>query len=146
MGRAAEARVLAEEIALDPKTAAAHEALAVVAMQYNKPDEALSSLVRAVELPGVRDYGQFLFDAALLWQKAQDEASLETAERAFTRAVEMNTSYAEAYDVLASVMSARGAPLAQCLPLALRDAPLEPKRHRLQHHGHPAGGARRWHR
>ena len=38
--------------------------------------------------PGVSDYGQFLF-GRLLWQKAQDEASLETAERAFTRAVEI---------------------------------------------------------
>jgi len=126
MGRAAEARALAgEALALDPKTAAAHEALAVVAMRENKRDEALSSLARAVELPGVSDYGQFLF-GRLLWQKAQDEASLETAERAFTRAVEMNTSYAEAYDALASVMSARGAPLAKCLPLALRAAQLEP--------------------
>ena len=126
MGRAAEARVLAgEALELDPKTAAAHEALAVVAVRENKPDEALSSLARAVELPGVSDYGQFLF-GRLLWQKAQDEASLETAERAFTRAVEMNTSYAEAYDALASVMSARGAPLAKCLPLAVRAAQLEP--------------------
>jgi tetratricopeptide (TPR) repeat protein len=126
LGRATEARALAgEALALDPGTAAAHEALAVVAVREKKPDEALSSLARAVELPGASDYGQFLY-GRLQWQKAQDEASLERAERAFSRAVEMNTSYADAYDALASVMAERGAPLPKCLPLAIRAAQLEP--------------------
>jgi Tfp pilus assembly protein PilF len=125
-GRPNEAsRLAGEALALDAANAAAHEALAVVAVRQGKEDDALASFARAVELRDASDFAHYSY-GRLLWGRASDDATLEKVEQAFLRAAELNTSYADAYDALASVMAARGAPLSKTLPLAVRAAQLEP--------------------
>jgi Tfp pilus assembly protein PilF len=125
-GRTNVASALAgEALALDARNAAAHEALAVVAARQSKKDDALASLTRAVELPGASDFAHYFY-GRLLWERSSDAPTLEKVEQAFLRAAELNTSYADAYDGLANVMAARGAPLSETLPLAVRAAQLEP--------------------
>jgi hypothetical protein len=125
-GRSEEAVALAREaLALDATNAAAHEALAVVAIRQGQKEDALASFARAVELPAASDFAHYFY-GRLLWETSGDAATLEKVEHSFLRAVELNTSYADAYDALASVMSTRGAPLSETLPLAVRAAQLEP--------------------
>jgi tetratricopeptide (TPR) repeat protein len=126
MGRATEARAMAAEaLKLDAGCALAQETLAVTAFRQHQWAEALRALGSAVELPGASDYVHYLY-GRLRWDEAQDQATLEAVERSFARAVEINASYAEAYDALARVMAARGASPEKTFPLAARAAQLEP--------------------
>ena len=126
MGRAAEARDLAgRALSLDPGTAAAHESLALLAWREGKRIEARDALARATALPGASDYAHYLY-GHLLWESLEGSEDLLRVEASFRRATELNPSFAGAHASLARAMAARGAPLAETLPLAVRAARLEP--------------------
>ncbi len=126
MGRAAEARDLAgRALSLDPGTASAHESLALLAWREGKRSEAREALARATALPGASDYAHYLY-GHLLWESLEGPESLPRVEASFRRATELNPSFAGAHASLARAMAARGAPLAETLPLAVRAARLEP--------------------
>jgi TPR repeat protein len=126
LGRAGEARRLAgEAIALEPKTTAAYEALGLLALRENQKQEAREMLAKAVALAGASDYACLLY-GHLLWESLSGTEGLDAVEASFQRAVDTNASFADAYEALARVMAARGAPLEKTLPLALRAVQLEP--------------------
>ena len=125
MGRGAEAGALAgRALGLDAGTATAHEALGLLAWREGRRAEAREALARATALPGATDFAHYLH-GRLLWDGA-DGGTLEAVEASLRRAVELNPSFADAQASLARVMAARGAPLAETLPLAVRAAQLEP--------------------
>ena len=133
MGRGAEARALASQaLALDPATAAAHEALALLAWREGRRSEAREALARATSLPGASDFAHYLY-GQLLWDSLSGAEGLEAVEASFRRAVELNPSFADALASLARVKAERGAPIEETLPLAMRAAQLEPReiRHTL---------------
>jgi TPR repeat protein len=124
-GRPAEARDLADlSLGLDPGSAAAHEALALLAWRQGGRTRAREELAKATSVPGASDYAHYLY-GQLLWESL-DREGLERVEASFRRAVELNASFAGALASLAQVMAERGAPLAETLPLAVRAARLEP--------------------
>jgi TPR repeat protein len=126
MGRAAEARAMtAQALTLDPQSAPAHEALGLLALREGRRDEALEALRRAVAVPEASDYAHYLY-GQLLWEGRSGADDLDKIETHFRRAVDMNSSFADAYDALARVMAERGVPLERTLPLAVRAAELEP--------------------
>jgi TPR repeat protein len=125
-GRAAEARDLAgRALGLDPGLATAHEALGLLAWREGRSDEAREVLAKATSLPGASEFAHYLY-GHLLWESLTGAEGRERVEASFTRAVELNPSFAAAYASLAQVMADRGAPLADTLPLAVRAARLEP--------------------
>jgi TPR repeat protein len=125
-GRGVEARSLAaRSLSLDPGSAAAHEALGLLAWREGKRTEAREALARATSIPGASDYAHYLY-GHLLWESLTGTEDLARVEASFRRAVELNASFAAAHASLARVMAARGAPLAETLPLAVRAARLEP--------------------
>jgi len=126
MGRPTEARAMADEaLKLDPGCAVAYEAQAMAAYRQHERAEALRILGHAVELPAASDHVHYLY-GHLLWDETQEKAGLGPVERSFERAVQMNASYAEAYNALARVMAARGAPADKTFPLAARASQLAP--------------------
>ncbi len=126
MDRAAEARALAaRSLELDPGAAAAHEALALLAWKEGRRSDAREALARATTLPGASDYAYYLY-GHLLWESLSSGEGLERVEASFRRAVELNPSFAGAHVSLARVMSKRGAPLSETLPLVERAHELEP--------------------
>lgn len=126
LGRGADARALAgRSLILDPGFAPAHEALALLAWREGRRSDAREELSRATALPGASDYAHYLY-GHLLWDSLTGGGSHERVEAAFRRAIELNPSFAGAHESLARAMAARGAPLADTLPLAVRAAQLEP--------------------
>jgi tetratricopeptide (TPR) repeat protein len=124
--RPTEARALAgEALALDPELAAAHEAVALMAWREGENDEALQALRRATELPDGSDFAHFLH-GQLRWQQLKGAEELMDVEASFRKAVELNPSFAAAYDSLARVMNARGVPLERTLPVATEAVKIEP--------------------
>jgi tetratricopeptide (TPR) repeat protein len=108
MGRAAEARAMtAQALTLDPQSAPAHEALGLLALREGRRDEALEALRRAVAVPEASDYAHYLY-GQLLWEGRSGADDLDKIETHFRRAVDMNSSFADAYDALARVMAERG--------------------------------------
>lgn len=126
LGRGAEARALAgRSLGLDPGSAAAHEALALLAWREGRRNEAREEFARATALPGASDYAHYAY-GHFLWESLTGGGNHERVEAAFRRAMELNPSFAGAHESLARAMAARGAPLADTLPLAVRAAQLEP--------------------
>jgi tetratricopeptide (TPR) repeat protein len=105
MGRGTEARTLAgQALALDPGSAAAHEALALLAWREGKRAEARDSLARATSLPGASDYAHYLY-GQLLWDSLDGTEGLDRVEASFRRATELNPSFADARENLARVQA-----------------------------------------
>jgi len=126
MDRGGEARALAgRSLGLDPGGAAPHEALGLLAWKEGRRSDAREALGRATSLRGASDYAHYLY-GHLLWESLTGAEGLERVEASFRRAVELNASFAGAYESLARVRAERGAPLAETLSLAVRAAQLEP--------------------
>ena len=119
------AKLAAAAIATDPGFAAGHEAKALIAWRANRSAEARQDLERAVQLPGATEFAHDLL-GHLVWVGLPGTAGLERVEADFQRAVDLNPRFAKAYESLALVKAARGAPLDQTLPLAQRASALEP--------------------
>ncbi len=125
-GREAEASsAAAEALRADPGFVGAYEAKAIVALRAQRRDEARQALEKAVAMPGASDFAHEQY-ARLLWESLKGRAGLERVEAELQRAVEINTWFARAYEGLALVKEARGAPLDQAIQLALRASVLEP--------------------
>jgi hypothetical protein len=86
MGRGAEARALAgQALGLDPGSAAAHEALALLAWREGKRSEAREALATATSLSGATDYAHYLY-GNLLWESLEGAAGLELRPARWRRA------------------------------------------------------------
>ena len=122
-GTSEAATLAADAIRADPAIAAGHEARALIAWRAQRRDEARQLLERAVQLPGASDFAHALL-GQMLWDAGK--AGLGRAEAEFQRALELNPRFAKAYESLALVKEAGGAPVDQTVTLALRAAGLEP--------------------
>jgi TPR repeat protein len=126
VGRGAEAASMAAEaLRLDAGLAAAYEAKGLVAWRAQRSDEARQALERAIQLPNASAFAHLLY-GQLVWDTLKGKAGLDRVEREFQRAADLEPAFAQAYESLALVKEASGAPYDQVLPLAVRASALEP--------------------
>ena len=103
MGRTADARVeLDRAVALDAGYAPAHTSLGMVASRENRADDARKELEMAAGLPTATYVTQFEFANALAQSWANPApGDGEKIEKALRRAIELNPSFPDAYEMLA---------------------------------------------
>ncbi len=124
-GRRKEAQALLEEaVRLEPKLAAAHEAMGFFHYQSGDRMAAARDLARAVEL----DSRNFLvhYYTALLAGQGGVEADEPAREASLRRAIELNPNFAPAHDALAGALIRNDRNKEEALKLITRAVQLEP--------------------
>jgi len=124
-GRRKEAQALLEEaVRLEPKLAAAHEAMGFLHYQSGDRVAAARELARAVEL----DSRNFLvhYYTALLAGQGGDEVDEPAREASLRRAIELNPNFAPAHDALAGALIRNDRNKDEALKLITRAVQLEP--------------------
>jgi tetratricopeptide (TPR) repeat protein len=131
-GRLADARASLEEaIHLDPKLAAAHESMGMLAWREGRRQDALTSLSEAISLDATRFLAHYLW-GALSSSAEPAEDSGARAESALRKAIELQPAFAPAYAELARMLGAGPERLAEALSQAKKAAQLDPAT--LHHH------------
>jgi len=130
MGRTADARVeLDRAVALDAGYAPAHTSLGMVASRENRADDARKELEMAAGLPTATYVTQFEFANALAQSWANpapgDGGKIEKALR---RAIELNPSFPDAYEMLAWKLGQNEASLDEAMRLVNKALDLAPGR------------------
>ncbi len=122
VGRLAEARTLLESIlAADPKSIEAHEAMGILESRDGHFDAARQNYGEAVHL-GSQDYMTYYTYAQMSMGQGIDN-ELESSLRS---AIELNPRFAEAFDLLASLLAQKRENLDEAYKLSQRAIELEP--------------------
>ena len=130
MGRTADARVeLDRAVALDAGYAPAHTSLGMVASRENRADDARKELEMAAGLPTATYVTQFEFANALAQSWANPApGDGEKIEKALRRAIELNPSFPDAYEMLAWKLGQNEASLDEAMRLVNKALDLAPGR------------------
>ena len=130
MGRTADARVeLDRAVALDAGYAPAHTSLGMVASRENREDDARKELEMAAGLPTATYVSQFEFANALAQSWANPApGDGEKIEKALRRAIELNPSFPDAYEMLAWKLGQNEASLDEAMRLVNKALDLAPGR------------------
>jgi tetratricopeptide (TPR) repeat protein len=130
MGRTADARVeLERAVALDAGYAPAHTSLGLVASREKGGDDARKELEMAAGLPTATYVSQFEFANGLAqsWANPQPGDG-EKIEKALRRAIELNPSFPDAYEMLAWKLGQNEAGVDEALRLVDKALDLAPGR------------------
>jgi len=130
MGRTADARVeLDRAVALDAGYAPAHTSLGMVASRENRADDARKELEMAAGLPTATYVTQFEFANALAQSWANPApGDGEKIEKALRRAIELNPSFPDAYEMLAWKLGQNEPSLDEAMRLVNKALDLAPGR------------------
>jgi tetratricopeptide (TPR) repeat protein len=110
---------------LDPNLPASYEVAGLLADADGKMDEARAAYAKAIELGSTNFYPYHRW--AALTGRPADAAVRAQIERAFTRAIELNSSFMPSHALLADLKTQLGHP-DEALALATRAVSLEPGR------------------
>ena len=130
MGRTADARVeLERAVALDAGYAPAHTSLGLVASREKREDAARKELEMAAGLPTATYVSQFEFANALAqsWGNPRPGDG-EKIEKALRRAIEVNPSFPDAYEMLAWKLGQNEASLDEAMRMVDKSLDLAPGR------------------
>ena len=131
-GRLPDARAALEEaLHLDPRLAAAHESMGLLAWREGRTQDALASLSQATSLDSTRFLAYYLL-GTLLPSAEPTSGSTARAERSLRKAIELQPGFAPAYSELARMLGAGTDRLTEALSLAKKAVELEPAT--LSHH------------
>ena len=130
MGRTADARAeLERAVALDAGYAPAHTSLGLVASREKREDAARKELEMAAGLPTATYVSQFELANSLAQSWANPEpGDGEKIEKALRRAIELNPSFPDVYEMLAWKLGQNEASLDEALRLANKALDLAPGR------------------
>jgi len=124
--RPVEAKAALERaLALDPKSALAHESFGVYYLRQQNWEEAARWFEKAVQLDS-KSFLAYYHAAVLVVQRGGMADESETAASRLRRAIELNPAFAPAYSTLAGLYTAQDEKLEEALTLARRAASLEP--------------------
>jgi tetratricopeptide (TPR) repeat protein len=127
MGRLVEARTLIDEARkVDPKSANAYVAEAMLLQRENKQDEANAAFVMAASLGSTSAHVYYRAAMSMWGATRPDEATLRQMETYFARATELNPRSAESYAALAEVSAALKKPSADIATLLTKAVNLDP--------------------
>ena len=132
MRRPVEARALvAEAQKADSAFPETYVAEALVLDAENKPEEARAAFAKGVERGSMTAYAHYRL-AGLMWRSDADRDTLAAVEKHLTKAVELNTRFAEAYSWLGEIRAELGS--GDSMGVIGRAISLEPREasHRLR--------------
>jgi tetratricopeptide (TPR) repeat protein len=124
--RFTEARALLEEaLKLDPKLAAAHESMGLMAYQQGNHEEAAKWLTQAIQLDSKSSLAYYL-NATLMVRGGFRSGDASQAEQNLKRSIELNANFAPAQNLLAFFYISKQGRLKEALDAAQKAVQLEP--------------------